>query len=91
MLKLFKDQGSANAAAGVLLQICDIFVQEVNKVDSDASLETLAELLDPFLEGLGSIENKEVKERISDNIFKPLLENNKTIKETSDDEEELAK
>jgi hypothetical protein len=81
----------AETASGILLQICDIFVQEINKVDSQASLDTLASLLEPFLMSLGSITNREVKDRISDNIFKPLLENNKTIKEDSSDEEELVK
>ena len=68
----------AETASGILLQISDIFVQEMNKVDSDAPLETLAYLLQPFLKSLGAITNKELKERISDNIFKPILENNKT-------------
>lgn len=63
----------------------------MNKVDADAPLETLALLLEPYLKTLGAIGNKEVKERISDNIFKPILENNKTIREDSDDEEELVK
>jgi hypothetical protein len=68
----------AETASGILLQISDIFVQEMNKVDSDAPLETLADLLNPYLKSLGAITNKELKERISDNIFKPILENNKT-------------
>lgn len=54
-------------------------------------MEILADLLDPFLQSLGCIGSKEVKDRISNSIFKPLLENNKTQKETSDDEEEIAK
>ena len=64
----------------------------MNKVDKVISLENMASLLDPFLKALISISNKEIKERISENVFKPLLENNKTIKEnSSDDEEEMAK
>lgn len=56
------------------------------------SLETIADLLHPFLKALGSIENREVKDRIKENIFKPLLENNKTKQDhTSSDEEELQK
>lgn len=52
----------------------------------------MASLLEPFLKALITITNKEIKERISENVFKPLLENNKTIKEnSSDDEEEMAK
>jgi len=50
----------------------------MNKVDAEAPLETLASLLEPFLKSLGAISNKELKERIIDNIFKPILENNKT-------------
>jgi hypothetical protein len=52
----------------------------------------LASLLNPFLKALGAIGNREVKERISDNIFKPILENNKTVTEDSEEEAaELAK
>lgn len=68
------------------MQICDTFVQEFNKVDSDASLENLADLLEPFLKALGTVPTKEVRDRITDNIFHPLLENNKTSTENSDDE-----
>jgi len=67
-------------------------VQELNKSDSQASLENLADLLEPFLKALSAIQNKEVQERISDKIFKPLLENNKTVREdTEEDDEELRK
>tara|TARA_B110000285_G_C15099260_1_gene604006 strand:- start:1185 stop:1394 length:210 start_codon:yes stop_codon:yes gene_type:complete len=65
-------------AAGILLHIADIFVKEMNNVDAEAPLETLASLLEPFLKSLGALNSKEVKDRISDNIFKPILENNKT-------------
>jgi hypothetical protein len=50
----------------------------MNNVDAEAPLDVLAALLEPFLKSLGAINNKELKERISDNIFKPILENNKT-------------
>ena len=50
----------------------------MNNVDAEAPLETLASLLEPFLKSLGALNSKEVKDRISDNIFKPILENNKT-------------
>ena len=63
----------------------------MNRVDSDAPLETLALLLEPFLMALGSVTNKEIKDRIVDNIFKPLLNNNKTIVESDDNEEEILK
>lgn len=49
-------------------------------------------MLDPFLKALAAIQNREVKERIIDNIFHPLLENNKTLPEPgSSDEEEMVK
>lgn len=92
VFNLFKNQLQAQAASGVTLQICDIFIQELNKVDADASLETLADLLNPFLKALAVIQNKEVKERIIEKIFHPILENNKTMPApSSSDEEELAK
>jgi hypothetical protein len=42
LYKLFSVQGMADTASGILLQICDIFVSEMNQVDSEAPLETLA-------------------------------------------------
>jgi hypothetical protein len=52
----------------------------------------IAELLHPFLKSLAAIQSKEIKERLMENIFRPLLENNKTIPEpTSSDEEEMIK
>ena len=62
----------------------------MNKVDNQVSLDNLAAILQPFLGSLALISNGELKERIIDQIFNPLLENNKTVTE-SDDEEELAK
>lgn len=63
----------------------------MNNVDANASLERLAALLDPFLKALGLLSNGEIKERIIDNIFHPLLENNKTekIDDSSDEEERM--
>ena len=55
IFKLFTDQQMAKTASGIPLQICDIFVQEMNKVDASASLETLADLLEPFLKSLAAI------------------------------------
>jgi hypothetical protein len=66
-------------------------VCEINKVDSEASLEAISDLFDPFLKALGQLSNGELKDRIIDKIFKPILESNKTEKESSDDEEKLAK
>ena len=63
----------------------------MNNVDSEISLDNLAAILDPFLKSLAKIHNGELKERIVEQIFNPLLENNKTQVEESDDEEEMAK
>lgn len=90
--KLFlNSQKQANTATGIPLQICDVFLKEMNKVDNLVSLDNLAAILDPFLGSLALISNGELKERIIDQIFNPLLENNKTIKDESEDEEEMAK
>lgn len=46
----------------------------------------MSDLLEPFLKAIGSVGSKEVRDRIMENIFHPLLENNKTSTDTSDDE-----
>lgn len=90
--RLYKGQLSSEAASGVTLQICDIFLQELNQTDSSLSLERISDLLYPFMKALASIENREVKERIIEKIFHPILENNKTVVEpSSSDEEEMQK
>ena len=62
----------------------------MNKCDQDGSLEILAKLLDPFLKAMGQISNGELKERIIEKVFHPILENNKTvIEESSEDEETI--
>jgi hypothetical protein len=63
----------------------------MNSVDNAVSLDNLAAILDPYLASLALISNGELKERIIDQIFNPLLENNKTIQEVSEDEEEMAR
>jgi hypothetical protein len=64
----------------------------MNKVDEKASLETLADLLNPYLKALAGIENNVLKDRIIEKVFNPLLENNKTVPDPgSSDEEELQK
>ena len=89
---LLDSQDSALVTAqGIPLQICDIFLKEMNRVDSDVSLDDLAQIIDPFLKALGKIHSGELKERILSQVFHPLLENNKTKEETSSDEEELEK
>jgi hypothetical protein len=86
IFRLFKELSIGDSAPGIILQICDTFIQELSKVDNSVSLLTLAELLEPFLKAVGAVPNKEVRERIMEKIFHPLLENNKTSTETSDDE-----
>jgi len=63
----------------------------MNSVDSDVSLDNLAAIIDPFLKALGRLHNGELKERIIEQVFHPLLENNKTLVDESSDEEEMAK
>ena len=92
--KLFvkSEQEGSETATGIPLQICDIFIPEMNKIQPNASMEELAALLDPFLKTIGIISNGELKERVIDKIFHPILENNKTVQEeSSDDEEKMAK
>jgi hypothetical protein len=62
----------------------------MNSVDSDISLDNLAAIIDPFLKALGRLHNGELKERIIDQLFHPLLENNKTQVDETDDEEYMA-
>lgn len=44
-----------------------------------------------MLESLGVIPNGELKERIVEKVFTPLMENNVTEHDDSTDEEEMAK
>jgi hypothetical protein len=80
----------AEAAQGIALQICDIFVQELNNVDKDASLEQLASLLQPFLRSLAQLSSCELRERLIEKVFYPVLENNTTEKAVDSEEEEEA-
>mmetsp|Transcript_23087 Transcript_23087/g.35753 ORF Transcript_23087/g.35753 Transcript_23087/m.35753 type:complete len:245 (+) Transcript_23087:721-1455(+) len=92
MLKLFTDPKLADSVTGIPLQICDVLVQEMNKVDSKATLDIIAGMLAPYLSALGVMESKELKERVVEKIFSPLMETNKTkLAESSDDEEEMEK
>jgi hypothetical protein len=45
----------SDTATGIPLQISDIIVCEINKVDSEASLEAISDLIDPFLKALGQL------------------------------------
>jgi hypothetical protein len=42
-------QKLAETAKGIPLQICDVFLKEMNKVDNQVSLDNLAAILQPFL------------------------------------------
>lgn len=64
---------------GIPLQLCDVFLQELNKVDAEnISCGNLAALLSPFLNALGNCKNRTLRERIIEKVFEPLLENNVT-------------
>jgi len=64
---------------GIPLQVCDIFLHELNKADSsDISYKNLSSLLEPFLFALGHSTNKIITQRIIEKVFTPLLENNVT-------------
>ena len=64
---------------GIPLQICDVFLQELNKVDAeDISYKNLAKLLEPFLVTLGNCKNNILLQRLLEKVFGPLLENNTT-------------
>ena len=73
---------------GIPLQVCDIFLQELNNVDrEDLSCDNLSYLLDPFLYAMAHCRNRILVNRIKEKIFMPLLENNVTLSEKSDEEE----
>mmetsp|Transcript_7710 Transcript_7710/g.12934 ORF Transcript_7710/g.12934 Transcript_7710/m.12934 type:complete len:296 (+) Transcript_7710:242-1129(+) len=85
-------QKQENAVVGIPLQICDVIVEEMNKVDPDAPLEVICAILQPILDSLGLLISGELKERVIEKIFTPLMENNKTeVDGSSTDEEEMEK
>lgn len=73
---------------GIPLQICDVFIAELNKVCPDCSLDNIAALLQPFLYALGQLDDCQLKNRIKEVVFTPLLENNKTERVVDEEEEE---
>jgi hypothetical protein len=74
---------------GIPLQICDVFLQELNKTDSEGiSFTQIAALLQPFLHSLANLKSNIVLQRIEDKVFGPLLENNVTPDNKSDGEED---
>jgi hypothetical protein len=75
--KLFLEENTVSK--GIPLQICDVFLQELNKADAEnISYKAIAEILSPFLSALGKCKNKTLTQRIIEKIFSPLLENNVT-------------
>ena len=77
-----------NSAQGLLLQIVDIFVAEMGKVNNQISLSSLSELLDPFLHTLANTTQSLLLERIRENIFHPLLQSNVTLDSESEEDSE---
>jgi hypothetical protein len=84
------NEGNMGAGAqGVALQITDVFVVELGKIDAkDISLETLAVLIKPFLTGMATSSSSIFRERLKDRIFTPLLESNVTMPDSEDEEED---
>ena len=74
----------------IFFQIADIFIEELNKIKPDCSLNLIARLLEPFLKSLGKLEAGRIRDRIIEKIFKPLLENNTTMTQMEMDELEEA-
>ena len=82
---------------GIALQICDVFIPELGKLDSEnISLQSLSGLLKPFLSVLAKSNSDFVKKRIVESVFTPLLESNVTVPDSdeesssSSEEENLA-
>jgi hypothetical protein len=74
---------------GIPLQLCDIFLQELNKADGEGlSYLNLAQLLSPFLKALGTCRNRILLTRIQEKIFWPILENNATPESGESEAEE---
>lgn len=92
MITLFDDN---NTALGIPLQIGDIFLPELCKVDGqNISFEDLAHLLKPFIHTLATTKMGLLKERIREKVFDILLESNASIPSESDEsssEEDLTK
>ena len=58
--------GVHQKAQGLSLQVCDVLIPELGKVDSDVSLDVLAAILSPFLDALALSEQRLLQERITD-------------------------
>ena len=77
-----------NTAQGLLLQITDVFIPEMGKVNNKISLNDLAQLLEPFLHAMANTRSIIMLERIKDSIFTPLLQSNVTEYSDSEDSED---
>ena len=74
---------------GIPLQLSDIFLQELNKVDAQSiSYTNLCEILEPFLYSAAHCRNKILVQRVIERIFLPLLEKNITKQEENSESEE---
>lgn len=73
---------------GIPLQVCDTFLQELNKVDAaEISMANIAALLEPFLHAFANAKNHILLDRLEEKVFAPLLDNNITPENKSDDED----
>jgi hypothetical protein len=74
---------------GIPLQICDVFLHELNKSDSlSISYKDLSSILEPFLHAVANGRNKILIQRIIEKVLTPLLENNVTQHDKSSEDEE---
>ena len=86
MEKLFLDENFVSK--GIPLQICDVFLNELNNSDgAEISYESISILLEPFLKTLANSPNIMILSRIKEKIFTPILENNITLEEDDKEEE----
>lgn len=77
LTQLFKEENFASK--GIPLQICDVFLQELNKTDGEQiSCSNIAALLGPFLQALATCRNVILLRRIEEKVFHPMLDNNVT-------------
>lgn len=73
------------SAQGISLQICDVFIPELGKVDKDGvTLDQIGALLKPFLKTLARSSQSVLRDRIVEHIFEPLLESNVTKLDSDD-------
>ncbi len=69
------------------MQIADVYVPELGKVNNEISLTAISSLLDPLLHTLANTSSTVLSERIRDSVFHPLLESNVTLDSDSEDSE----